>query len=86
MKKNLKYFISTVAMACSMALTSLAGQWVEYGGKWFYMTDDGNFAKTPGCGLTKTMIQMLSYITSTPVALCHILHLLHLQMDRKLSW
>ncbi len=45
MKKNLKYFISTVAMACSMALTSLAGQWVEYGGKWFYMTDDGNFAK-----------------------------------------
>ncbi|SFG67287.1 hypothetical protein [Oribacterium sp. WCC10] len=45
MKRKIKILIATVSMICSMAVTSLAGQWISYGGKWFYMTDDGNFAK-----------------------------------------
>ena len=45
MNKNFKVLIAIASMTCSMALTSLAGQWVNNGGSWSYMTDDGNFAK-----------------------------------------
>ena len=45
MNRKLKFFIATASMLCSMAMTSLAGQWIESNGQWFYMTDDANFAK-----------------------------------------
>lgn len=28
-----------------VSFTSFSGQWIETNGKWYYMTDDGNFAK-----------------------------------------
>lgn len=45
MKRYIKILFATIGAMDIMSSTALAGQWVENGGNWFYMTDDGIFAK-----------------------------------------
>ncbi|WP_036607567.1 hypothetical protein [Oribacterium sp. P6A1] len=45
MKRYIKILFATIGAISIMSSTALAGQWVENGGNWFYMTDDGNYAK-----------------------------------------
>ncbi len=44
MKKH-SLIATTFLFTLFVSFTSLAGQWIETDGKWYYMTDDGNFAK-----------------------------------------
>jgi len=45
MKRYIKTLCATIGAISIMSSAALAGQWVENGGNWFYMTDDGNYAK-----------------------------------------
>ncbi|MBE6003144.1 MAG: hypothetical protein E7232_03495 [Lachnospiraceae bacterium] len=44
MKKNFKLLIATLGMACTFAMTSFAGQWLQDTNGWSYLNDNGTKA------------------------------------------
>lgn len=45
MNRFMKILCVAIGVISILSTTTFAGQWVENGGKWFYMTSDGTFAK-----------------------------------------
>ena len=45
MKRFIKTLYAVIGAISIMSTTAFAGQWVENGGQWFYMTDNGKYAK-----------------------------------------